>query len=372
MPERIETIHFATNRDLLDEAAGTFGDRYNPDGPFCVRYGAADVAVAHDPMDDSYAVRAVRVAPESPKTDHAPAVRGSDAVFEGLRRRMRDSRSDLLVLLHGFDCTFELALRRAAMLKVLYATGTRPLEVAVFAWPSDGRTLLGKPSSGFKLAYFNDRTDAEASREALARALRRLIDFLSDLPDEERCNRRIHLLAHSMGNFVLRCALQSFAREHRPEGMPRVFANILLMAADEDDDAFDTPLKLGRLHELGTHLHCYYALHDIALGISDVTKGHVDRLGTAGPRSLSGLPHRLTLIDCTDVCDVPGLGDGFHQFYRARPEVIEDVRQVLAGVPPHRIQPREKDEIKRAYRIPDRGAPAPAVAPFSGGDQGAP
>ena len=63
--------------------------------------------------------------------------------------------------------------------------------------------------------------------------------------------QRLHLLAHSMGNYVLRWALQSFGRDHpSPLGMPRVFQNIFLMSADEDDDAFDTPLKFGRLHEL--------------------------------------------------------------------------------------------------------------------------
>lgn len=367
-PPRVETVHFATNRNLVDEASGTFGDHYNPDGPYCVRYGSADVEVAADPMDDSYQVLSVHVAPERLRGRDSPTsqeeVLGSTEVFNGLRRRMKERKADLLVLIHGFDCTFELALRRAAMLKVLYSTPGRPLEVAVFAWPSDGRTFLPKISSGFRLAYFNDRTDAEASREALARALRRLISFLKNLPPDEACDGRLHLLAHSMGNYVLRWALQSFGRDHpSPLGMPRVFQNIFLMSADEDDDAFDTPLKFGRLHELGVHLHLYYALRDVALGISDATKGNADRLGTAGPRSLSNLPHRLTLVDCTDVSDVPGLADGFHQFYRARPEVVADAQAVLAGVRPNRIEHRELMEAQRAFRIiPQAERPRPAAA----------
>ena len=363
---RLETVHFATNRNLLNEAAGEFGDLYNPDGPYCVRYGSAEIEVAADPWEDSYGVRSVTVAPERMLPRGAPAgeveIRGSDEVYAGLRERMGDRKADLLILIHGFDCTFQLALRRAAMLKVLYATEERPLEVAVFAWPSDGHTFVPKLSSGFRLAYMNDRIDAEASREALARALRRLVDHLKNLPEEETCGRRIHLLAHSMGNYVLRCALQSFARDHKPNEMPRVFHNIFLMSADEDDDAFETPLKLGRLQELGVHLHVYYALRDVALGISDWTKGNTDRLGTAGPRSLSNLPHRLTLVDCTDVSDVPGLGDGFHQFYRARPEVVADVQAVLAGAAAHRIPHREKVEVQRAYRItPEEARDRPAA-----------
>lgn len=353
--QRTETVHFATNRNLVDEAKGEFGDQYNPEGPYCVRYGSAEIAVAADPMADKYEVRSVHVAPERiPPRGASPdeqLVLGSTEVFNGLRERMKERKADLLILIHGFDCTFQLALRRAAMLKVLYGTAERPLEVAVFAWPSDGRTFVPQLSSGFRLAYFNDRTDAEASREALARALRRLITYLKELPPEEACDGRLHLLAHSMGNYVLRWALQSFMRQHLPGTMPRVFQNIFLMSADEDDDAFDTPLKFGRLHELGVYLHLYYALRDVALGISDMAKGNTDRLGTAGPRSLSNLPHRLTLVDCTDVSDVPGLGDGFHQFYRARPEVVDDVRAVLAGFPPHRVPGREKVEVQRAYRI---------------------
>lgn len=357
--QRMEVVHFATNRNLVNEAEGEFGDQYNADGPYCVRYGSAEVAVADDPMADEYEVRSVHVAPELiPPRDAPPEVEerlGSTEIFNGLRKRMKERKADLLILIHGFDCAFQSALRRAAMLKVLYGTEERPLEVAVFAWPSDGRTFVPQLSSGFRLAYFNDRTDAEASREALARALRRLITYLKDLPPDEACNGRLHLLAHSMGNYVLRWALQSFLRDHQPGATPRVFQNIFLMSSDEDDDAFDTPLKFGRLHELGVHLHLYYALRDVALGISDMAKGNIDRLGTAGPRSLSNLPHRLTLVDCTDVSDVPGLGDGFHQFYRARPEVLEDVRAVLAGFPPHRVPGREKVEVQRAYRITPLG-----------------
>lgn len=349
------TVHFATNRNHDPRAPHGFGNGYNPDGPYCVRYGSAEVAVPRDRLRGTYRLKAVSVVPESiPGVNaaaDAPLVLGSAQVFDGLRQRLRDTGADLLILLHGFGSTLQDSLERAAQLKVAWGTPARPLEVAVFSWPSDGRTLLPRLSSGFRLAYFNDRSDAEASREAISRALRRLVDYFRRLPEEEACGRRMHLVAHSMGNYALRHALQSFARDYRPGAMPRLFENIFLMAADEDDDAFEEPRKFGRLPELASAVHVYFASNDLALTISDATKSNPDRLGSTGPRTLSDLPRKVVLVDCAPVADVPGLADATHQYYRARPEVVADVQAVLAGAAPDAVAGRRYIDAARAFRI---------------------
>ncbi|WP_338664925.1 alpha/beta hydrolase [Pararoseomonas sp. SCSIO 73927] len=357
MPQRIEVVHFATNRNLVDEANGIFGNYYNPYGPYEVRYGEARIRVPDNVLDEGgYAldgpplVAAEAIPGRSAPVGTVPTF-GSTRIFDGLRARLMANRSDLLILIHGFGCSFEVALQRAAILKAVYGTPDKPLEAAVFCWPSDGRTFAPSWNAGLGAAYRSDRQDAEASAEAIARSLRRLYAFLHELRQEDRCERRVHLVAHSMGNYVLRFALQSFARDFPRENMPRIFSNILLVASDEDDDAFDTPLKFGRLHEITTQMHLYYAVTDFALWISDNTKGNPDRLGNAGPRTLTNLPRRLNLIDCSDVSDIGGISDADHQFYRARPEVIADIQGVLAGRPAHRFEGREYVSAQRAYRL---------------------
>ncbi|NKC34594.1 alpha/beta hydrolase [Falsiroseomonas selenitidurans] len=349
------TVYFATNRNLDDEAEFGFGNQYNPDGPYCVRYGAAEVTVPVDRLVGEYRLESVSVAPESipglNADPAAPVVRGSDRVFDGLRDRLRANGADLLILLHGFSCSFRDSLERAAQLREVYSTAARPLEVAVFAWPSDGRILMPDGGELFKLSYFSDRTDAEASREAIARSLRRIIDYFRNLPRGLQCGQRMHLMAHSMGNYVLRHAVQSFARDFKPGGMPRLFESIFLMAADEDDDAFECGHKFARLPELAASVHVYFAANDGALGISDLTKGNPDRLGQAGPRTLTDLPRKVVLVDCAAVSDINGLTDAHHQYYRSRAEVVADVQAVLAGRRPDEIPQRVFAAAARAFRL---------------------
>lgn len=352
------TVYFATNRNLEPGAEFRFGNQYNPDGPYSVRYGAAQVALPKDRLNGQYRLASVSVAPESIPGLGAPAdakvIRGSDTIFDALRDRLRATGADLLILLHGFGCSFQDSLERAAQLREVYGTPSRPIEVAVFAWPTDGRTLLSAGSEMFQLAYFSDRTDAEASREAIARSLRRIVDYFRSLPPELGCGQKMHLMAHSMGNYVLRHAVQSFARDYKPGGMPRVFENIFLMAADEDDDAFEFAHKFARLPELATAVHVYFAANDTALRISDITKSNPDRLGQAGPRTLTDLPRKVVLVDCAAVSDIAGLTDANHQYYRSRREVVEDVQAVLARVAPDQVKQRVFAAAARAFRIAPR------------------
>src|SRR3546814_10975353 len=123
------------------------------------------------------------------------------------------------------------------------------------------------------------------------------------------------------------------ASERGGRVMPRVFKNIVLMAPDEDNDAFEHADKLARLPELAESVSVYFARNDLALSISDKTKGHPDRLGSTGPRTITNLPQKVTLVDCSNVSDTSSVTDARHQYYRSPWEVGEDVRPALAGTP---------------------------------------
>jgi esterase/lipase superfamily enzyme len=148
---------------------------------------------------------------------------------------------------------------------------------------------------------------------------------------------------------TLRHALQGIISQYRAN-LPRVFQNIFLMAADEDSDALELEFKMARLPELAEAVHVYYSASDEALSISDRTKGNPDRLGSTGPRTLTNLPHKITLVDCRNVDDTSPLTDVRHQYYRKRPEVIADVRQVSRASRPTRSSTATTSR-KRSYRI---------------------
>ena len=96
------------------------------------------------------------------------------------------------------------------------------------------------------------------------------------LPDTDQliCNQRIHLVAHSMGVWALHHAVSRLAGELQMEPLPRIFEHVLLMAADEDDDTFEHPLKLGLLPGMAKFVHVYHSRSDRILDVSDLTKGN--------------------------------------------------------------------------------------------------
>lgn len=342
-------VHFATNREeiLAGEAVVGFGDRLNPKSPVYLRFGTAEMTPpAQSPP--AFVVHQLDVAAERipgiTGPEDGPRVLGSSSVFEGLRQRLKDNRADLVMLLHGYACTFGDALSNAAQLKTHWAPEDRLLEAAAFSWPTNGRTTPW-------LDYASDRDDARSSAKAVARALQRLIEYLRGVARADWCDAEFHLVAHSMGNYLLRQALQALLSDFGGRPLPRLFKNVFLMAADEDADTFEDPAKLARLPELAESVHVYFARNDLALTVSELTKANPDRLGSTGPRTLTLLPHKVNLIDCTDVSDTSGPTDLRHQYYRRRDEVIADVRQVLAGRLPEEIEGRDWVPSRRCFRI---------------------
>ena len=350
-------VRFVTNREETTGAI-PFGSGLNQKSPLYLRYGTAVVAPPEGAGQD-YTLKSVTVAPEViPGVDAketAEEMLGSTAIYADLQQQLRTSKADLLLFLHGFACDFKTAMLRAAELKHRWATPERPLEVAVFSWPADGKMVP-------YINYASDRDDARSSAKAIARALHRLIESFRSLDAARReatrngkplppdCGARLHLVAHSMGNYALRNAFQAL-RSDLGGKVPRLFDTIFLMAADEDNDAFEDDGKFMHLPDLAHSVHVYFAQNDLALMISDATKIHPDRLGTTGPRTLSNLPQKVTLVDCGNVASTTSQSAANHQYYRERAEVIADVRAVLAGQPPDLIGNREFVPSKRAFRL---------------------
>ena len=102
------------------------------------------------------------------------------------------------------------------------------------------------------------------------------------------------------------------------------------MAADEDDDAFDHDHKLKPLPKLCKRVSIYTNPNDVALVISDRTKGNPDRLGAGGPRNSWSLPDKVSVVNCERIISKRNDKTG-HQYYRNNGLVMQDVIQVLKG-----------------------------------------
>jgi esterase/lipase superfamily enzyme len=81
---------------------------------------------------------------------------------------------------------------------------------------------------------------ADDSDTACARALARLQDWQAEnVQCEEPCRKRINVLAHSMGNRVLRGAIKRWGDDLLGRGPSLMFRNLLLVAADLENQTLE-------------------------------------------------------------------------------------------------------------------------------------
>lgn len=353
----METIYFASNRDVKHETSNScknLGKRFNQDGPQFFRLGKAEVLVDGDPKDDdNWSPSQCSLYPENLGGQRQKI--GSDGFFEELRELIVEHKGDVIIYLHGFANDFADSVIRAGALQHVYrkvwdarsinwekCDAAPPLFV-MFSWPSNGNVFP-------RYEYFSDREDAEASGIAMARALHKFVQFLEDLrttdskkirehanrgavpPPEEmkQCGRKLHLLAHSMGNWAARHTVNKFSQLVARRPLPRIFDNAFLVAADDDADTLGDPHKLGNLVDLANNVHVYHSRDDLALEVADRTKGLPARLGSDGPTNFATLNERISAVDCRFV-DRTITSHGNHQYYRLRDEVVEDILMTVAG-----------------------------------------
>lgn len=301
-------------------------------------------------------------------------VLGSKAMFADLQADMQQGR-DMLVLIHGYNVSWEEAVGSAAALEAMLnrpdpapatagvgaAAGTpataQAVRVVLFTWPSNGQALPF-------VSYKSDRGDAAGSAGAVGRGLLKLRDFLQELGREVRsgnrevarlrtrleadgvrrsevdravaqleatevCGRNIHLLAHSMGNFVLQHALDRLFEFSPGTTLPRLFDRVFLCAADVDDNVLEPGQPMEQVHQVANLVAVYHNPNDNALRVSDYTKANPDRLGQRGAARPQALHHKMMQVDCSAL--VAGLTQ--HSYY-TNGRIARDIRLALQGVPP--------------------------------------
>lgn len=336
-------IYFATNRNPDDPQHPTdFGEHFSPNGLTDLRFGWADV---DDRQLDRYTLTVadehLDVGLDNARANDLSGQKlGSRAVFEAVRAEMLAQKRDCVISIHGFDYTFAEAIRRTAEIKRFYADA--PMVYMLFTWPSDGSLLPFK-------AYASDRDDARASGVALGRGLQKFASFLHGTRPQDYCGQSVHLFAHSMGNYALRWALQGI-RSSTGSQLRRLLDQVLLFAADEDDDAFEHDYKFLNLPDMARRVTVYHNPGDKALVVSDTTKGNPDRLGAGGPRNARALPDKVSVVNCEPVLRLRDDPSG-HQYYRLDPTVRQDVLSVLAGTDPHAVRTRSYVPETRSYRL---------------------
>jgi esterase/lipase superfamily enzyme len=316
------TVYFATNRAV----AGSPSDWRNygssvvaPSDPTAMTYATAFVDNINLTADTKGAIKSIQSVRKGGFSDDA----AGDLSAPG---------RNLLVFIHGFDNSFENAITRAAFNREWFAQSGVPAAgttVVAFTWPSLGK-LLSFPVLWED--YQHDQTMAGQSGF-------HLMSFLANLEPiikEARAGgHRVFLLAHSMGNWALQAAVESWFSHGNGDAL--LFDEVFLAAADEIYNTFDyrPPGRLSGLSRLGRRISTYYSAADTVLSVSMAVNLGAKRLGQDGPHDRGNTvkfpPAQYRMVDCTYDRDYAFDFASSHQYYRRSPTVRTDIGRTMKG-----------------------------------------
>ena len=222
---------------------------------------------------------------------------------KGMLSALKECRHrQILLYVHGFSNLPEDVFAAAREFQSL-CERSKKKEVLVVPviWPCDN-------DLGIVQDYWDDQKAADQSAFALARMFEKFMEWRGSAeynPESDPCLKRINVLAHSMGARVLRQTLINWHRYDQPHGLPLLFRNTFLVAADIVNES----LHRGEPGELISHVSrnvsVYYASDDLALRASKVSNlANAEasrRLGHTGPEDMDKTPKNVFAIDCDEV-----------------------------------------------------------------------
>ncbi|WP_448507796.1 alpha/beta hydrolase [Immundisolibacter sp.] len=109
-------------------------------------------------------------------------------------------------------------------------------------------------------------------------------------PADDPCLKRINMLAHSMGNRVLRETLCAWNKYDLPSGVPLIFRNTYLVAADIENESVHKGERGELISHASRNVVVYFASDDLALRSSKAA----NLKKTRSPRAGWAIPVRRT------------------------------------------------------------------------------
>ncbi len=217
---------------------------------------------------------------------------------EGLMSKLRDSNVEqLLFFIHGFSNLPEPDIfPRVEKLQAYFNTKETDLVMVVpMIWPCDN-------DMGIVKDYWDDQKSADLSAFSFSRVLQFFMAWRDTAPEDAPCLKRINILAHSMGNRVLRETLSAWDKYDLASGVPLLFRNTILMAADIVNESLETDQKGRLISQSSRNVSVYFASDDLALRSSKISnlknKVASRRLGHTGPEDMQKTRSNVFAIDC--------------------------------------------------------------------------
>jgi esterase/lipase superfamily enzyme len=223
-------------------------------------------------------------------------------------RKILSKRSDeALVFVHGYNTSFNDSVYRFA--QVIYDLQYKGTAI-LFSWPSMGNLL----------SYESDRNSA-----LFARA--HFIELLNML-ERDMGVKKVHILAHSMGNFLVLDALSGYARTSRPP----TIAQLIMAAPDIDADQYTQ--DVANISSTVSGMTLYASANDAAIKLA-----HTLAQGKRAADIENGTPMIAQGVDAIDVSAIGSevLGVKDHNMFAENRSLIDDISLVLQGKRPPRL-----------------------------------
>lgn len=221
-----------------------------------------------------------------------------------LMQRAPESR-ELFIFVHGYNNNFADGIFRAAQIAHDYNVRAVTLH---YAWPSGGALPL----------YVYDRDSAVVGRGGLAETI--------EIAAQTKA-RKIILVGHSMGAYVVMEAFRELAQTGRTRYLKRL-SGIVLAAPDIDVDAFQSQVR--DIGELPRPFIIVVSRRDRALGLSR-------RIAGGHPRVGSGSDIAMLQKEQIAVLDASDLDRGDHSVFASSETLMrltsesQLMRQVIEG-----------------------------------------
>lgn len=295
--QAIQPIYVATNRLVdTDQTQGFFRQGFGENRDSKVRFARLEIAIPA-----AHAVGQIEWPGKSLLDPYEHFVVQDHKIYEGAAGFTADlnqerNSGEVVVFVHGFNVNHAEAVYRLAQVSHDYQVSA---PVIAFSWPSAGSSR----------GYAYDRDSIIFSRDNLESLLVQLANN----------NRKIILIAHSMGSQLVMETMRQMSISGKKHALRQLSA-VVLISPDIDEDVFIQ--QLSRIDPLPVPFTLMVSQHDRALNVSAFLTGKPNRLGTiqSGER-LGDYP-----INVVDLSYAEGGDRSGHSTAFTSPEVIVALR----------------------------------------------
>ena len=268
-------------------------------------------------------------------------------------KQLKQNKKQILLFIHGFNNpmesgAFEKAINLQKLINKNQNSEKKQVHIVPLIWPCDEDGVLAMLDD-----YHDDRSTAKVSDIAFARVIGKFDTWRRQQKRGKECYLRINILAHSMGNLVLRGALKYWADNFSPKKqVPQLFRNVFMVAPDLVNHTLEKDEEGEYIPQSARNVVVYHANDDYAMPASKVANifnsGLSRRLGMTGPENMSKVSNNVYKVDCDNFNNTFDPPTG-HTYFLGRDGDLSKsspiIKHMIIALETGRVQPPDRFQL---------------------------